>query len=76
MDEIDLAADVAALFTEAAVESARHRDQGPLSTGICRSCNEAIEPERLKATPYAKLCASCAAEAEEEALRTRRRGPA
>ena len=33
MDEIDLAADVAALFTEAAVESARHRDKGPRSTG-------------------------------------------
>ncbi len=75
MDEIDLAADVAALFTEAAVESARHRAQGPLSSGICKSCNETIEPERLKANPHATLCASCAAEAEEAALRTRRRGP-
>jgi len=76
MDEVDLASDISAFFTEAAVESARRRTAGPPSSGICKSCNEAIEAERLTANPSARLCAGCAAEAEEDALKTRRRGPA
>ena len=76
MDEIDLAADMAALFNDAAVEAARQRKAGPPSNGVCQACAEAIEAERLKANPYAQLCADCAAEAEAEAVKTRRRGPA
>jgi RNA polymerase-binding transcription factor DksA len=28
--------------------------------GICTKCDEAIDPRRLEAVPYAELCISCA----------------
>ena len=28
--------------------------------GICTNCDEAIDPRRLEAVPYAELCVSCA----------------
>lgn len=33
--------------------------------GICKSCDEPIASERLDAVPYAVLCRTCAAEAQQ-----------
>ena len=69
MDEVDVANAKAEEFTADAVRAARAKlDMAP-SNGICRSCEEAIEPERLRANPSAHLCCDCAA--EEEAARKR-----
>ena len=34
------------------------------SYGICKRCNETIDPARLKALPYASLCVRCQAQLE------------
>lgn len=40
--------------------------------GICESCGEEIQQERLKAMPFTRLCVQCQSERELEARRTRR----
>ncbi|RAU22013.1 hypothetical protein CU669_09965 [Paramagnetospirillum kuznetsovii] len=75
MDDLDYAAERAQVFTEAALQSVLGRMAGPPSTGVCRSCTDTIEAERLRANPKAKLCACCAAEEEHHRLRSHRCGP-
>jgi len=70
MDEADLANDRAEQFTTDALKLARAKMDAAPSTGICQSCRDAIEVERLHANPAARLCRDCAA--EEEADRKRR----
>jgi hypothetical protein len=75
LDDFDCASIRSEIFTEAALSAVLGRLSGPPSTGVCRSCSDAIEPERLKLSPTAKLCACCAAEEEAQSHRRRRCGP-
>lgn len=75
MDDIDCAAERAELFNVAALQAVLDRMSGPPSSGVCRSCADPIEPERLRATPLARLCSCCAAEEEHRRLQARRCGP-
>lgn len=76
MDEIDFATERAEAFTKVALQAVLARSgEGLPSTGICRSCNDEIEPERLRANAHAILCRECAAEEEAHRQRTRRCGP-
>ncbi|MFD2233756.1 TraR/DksA C4-type zinc finger protein [Phaeospirillum tilakii] len=76
MDDIDCATERSEVFTGAALHAVLSRvTAGPLSNGVCQSCQDAIEPERLRANPRARLCAGCAAEEEAHRLRRRRCGP-
>jgi RNA polymerase-binding protein DksA len=34
--------------------------------GICRNCSKSIDPARLEAIPYTRLCMSCANHQEED----------
>ena len=70
MDEADLANDRAEQFTAEALKLARAKMDATPSSGICESCRDAIEAERLHANPAARLCCDCAE--EEEADRKRR----
>ena len=74
MDEADLGNDKAEQFIAEALKQARARAEAAPSTGICRSCDVAIEPERLQANPSAQMCQDCAAEAEAENERARQLG--
>lgn len=74
MDELDLAAERIQAFNDVALHLVLGRSSGPLSTGVCRSCGDLIEPLRLKTTPHTKLCSDCAREEEVRALRERRCG--
>jgi RNA polymerase-binding transcription factor DksA len=74
MDEIDEANDKAEQFNTAAVRAARVKADTTPSSGICQSCREPIEPERLRANPAARLCRDCAAEDEAARKRARRVG--
>ncbi|HSV30356.1 MAG TPA: TraR/DksA C4-type zinc finger protein [Candidatus Omnitrophota bacterium] len=76
MDEIDFATERAEAFTRVALNAvlARVGEAGP-SSGICRSCREPIEAERLRANQHARLCRECAAEEEAHSQRARRCGP-
>lgn len=50
----------------------RHRSAAAAAEpgdGICRACNEAIEPDRLAAVPHAQHCRECARDAEAEGRR-------
>lgn len=78
MDEGDVAADLASIYHDATLRSvlaaaaaSLKGSSTRLQTGICRKCNDAIEPARLEANPQARECVFCAREAEEHA---RRRG--
>ncbi len=74
MDEADVANDRAEQFIAEALKAARlKKDEAP-STGVCRSCEELIEVERLQANPAARLCAGCAVEAEAARKRAQRVG--
>ena len=75
LDDLDYAAERAEVFTEAALRSVLGRMAGAPSSGVCRSCTDMIEPERLRANPQARLCACCAEEAEHHHKRARRCGP-
>lgn len=75
MDDIDCAAERSEIFNGAALMAVLKRMEGPPSSGVCLSCQDTIEPERLRANPRARLCAGCAADEELQRLRTRRRGP-
>jgi RNA polymerase-binding transcription factor DksA len=74
MDEIDLANDKAEQFNADAVRAARAKSEAAPSSGICQSCHDAIEPERLRANPAARLCRDCAAESEAARKRAQRTG--
>ena len=74
MDEADLGNDKAEQFIAEALKQARSRSEATPSTGICRSCDVAIEAERLQANPFAQMCQDCAAEAEAANERARRLG--
>ena len=71
MDEIDVAAERTEYFNAAAIRTALSSRQTRPSTGICVSCQDDIEAERLRANPHALHCCDCAN--EEEALRRRAR---
>ncbi|OAN54154.1 hypothetical protein A6A04_12735 [Paramagnetospirillum marisnigri] len=75
MDDLDHAAERSQVFTEAALQTVLLRLDGPPSSGVCRSCTDPIEPQRLRANPRARLCACCAEEEEIHRLRHRRCGP-
>ena len=74
MDEADLANDRAELFTSEAVRAARSSIARAPSSGVCQSCSEVIEAERLRANPAARLCRDCAAEDEASRKRAQRLG--
>ncbi|HIJ61159.1 MAG TPA: TraR/DksA family transcriptional regulator [Rhodospirillaceae bacterium] len=74
MDDIDLATERNEIFISAAVQAVLGRLSGPPSSGVCRSCSEPIEPQRLKLAPSTCLCSGCAVEAELNQQRTRRCG--
>lgn len=74
MDELDLAAERIQAFDEVALHLVLNRSQGPLSSGVCRSCGERIESLRLKTAPHTRLCSDCAREEEQRAKRERRSG--
>ncbi len=75
MDDIDLAAERIDMLNAAAIQAVLGKVETVPSSGICRACNEPIEPDRLKANPYAKHCHDCADELEALAKMARRRGP-
>lgn len=75
MDDIDCATERSEVFNGAALRAVLSRMAGPLSNGVCQSCHDTIEPERLRANPRARLCASCAAEEEAGRVRRNRCGP-
>ena len=75
LDELDYAAERAEVFAEAALRSVLGRMAGAPSSGVCRSCTDTIEPERLRANPMARLCSCCAEEEEHRHHRSRRCGP-
>lgn len=74
MDEADLANDRAELFNTEAVRAARAKIDRSPSDGICKSCHDAIEAERLHANPSARLCRDCAAEDESARRRAQKVG--
>ena len=50
----------------AKIEHALHKfEEG--TYGLCDSCGQAIDPERLEALPYAALCLSCKAKQAKNA---------
>lgn len=76
MDDIDFATERTEAFTKVALQAAlSRRAEAGTSDGICKSCREPIEAERLSANSHARLCAECAAEDEASRLRARRCGP-
>lgn len=76
MDEIDFATERAEAFTKVAIQAVLARAEGQLpSTGICRSCGEPIEAERLRANAQARQCRECADELEAQSRRSRLCGP-
>lgn len=74
MDEADLANDRAEQFVADALRTARAKTDATPSTGVCQSCGDVIEPERLRANPTAQLCRDCAAEEEDAKKRAQRLG--
>ena len=76
MDEADLANDRAEQFVSDALRALKSRAEPVQSSGICQSCHDAIEPERLQANPAARLCRDCATEDEAARQRARRLGAA
>jgi RNA polymerase-binding transcription factor DksA len=47
-------------------EALERLDEGDY--GMCESCGQAIDPERLEILPRTSLCVNCAREAEQEGL--------
>jgi len=74
MDDADLANDKAEQFNSDAVRAARAKMDATPSNGICESCRDAIEPERLHANPAARLCCECAADEETDRKRRQKVG--
>ena len=74
MDEIDAANERVEHMTMAAIRTALNGRPRTPSSGVCQSCDLPIEPERLRANPFAVACCDCAAEQEAERPRARRTG--
>ena len=74
MDDADIAFERTQQYLSEAVRATLVRRVPRPSTGICRSCGETIEPERLAVNPHAGACIDCAQEAEAAAVRARRTG--
>jgi len=74
MDEADVANDRVEQFVTDALRSIRAKVEATPSSGICQSCQDVIEPERLQANPAARLCRDCAAEDEAARKRAQRLG--
>lgn len=74
LDDIDYATERNEVFTSAALQAVLSRLSGPPSSGVCRSCSDAIEPQRLRLAPNTSLCSDCAVEEEFIQRRTRRCG--
>jgi RNA polymerase-binding transcription factor DksA len=74
VDDIDCAAERVEAFREVALRVVLDRLSGPRSSGICQSCFETIEPERIELIPSARHCSYCAAEEEASFRLTQRRG--
>lgn len=76
MDDIDCANERGQIYIDSALalHATLARRQAGLSTGVCRSCGELIEPERLRVNIHARHCYDCASEQEAERQRVRRRG--
>ncbi len=71
MDEIDRACERMENFTAAALQSVLNRLMDtPPSSGVCKSCHDVIDPQRLRANPKARHCRDCA---DEEEARSRRK---
>ncbi len=75
MDDIDFATERAETFNATALQMVLRRQSAAVSTGICLSCSEPIETERLEANPHARHCCDCAAEEEAVSRRVKRCGP-
>jgi len=75
MDEIDCASERTESFNTAAIQAVLSRLAGPRSTGVCKSCYDQIETERLLVNPTARHCSHCATEEEVRIQRARRCGP-
>lgn len=76
MDDIDCANERERIHIDSALalHAALAQRHAGLSSGVCRSCGEVIERERLRANAHARHCYDCAADQEAERLRVRRRG--
>jgi RNA polymerase-binding transcription factor DksA len=74
LDDIDIANELAEQSNRRAIQSALGSQSRQPSTGICRTCVQPIEPERLDANPFAQTCCDCAAEAEAARQRAQRVG--
>lgn len=74
MDEIDIANERVEHLNRVAIQSALGTQPRQPSSGICRTCAMPIEPDRLRANPFAQSCCDCAAEAEAARQRARRVG--
>lgn len=74
MDEADVGNDRAEQFIAEALKLARSKIDLAPSSGVCLSCQELIEAQRLQADPAARLCAGCAVEAEVARERAKRVG--
>ncbi|WP_242442680.1 TraR/DksA C4-type zinc finger protein [Magnetospirillum sp. 15-1] len=48
---------------------------GPRSSGVCKTCYEPIEPQRIAVNPHARHCSFCAAEEEAAERYARLCGP-
>ncbi|GHU03497.1 hypothetical protein FACS1894205_0150 [Alphaproteobacteria bacterium] len=75
MDDADFASENMESFNAAVLRALRERRNERVSSGLCRSCGEEIEAERLAASPSALYCRDCAAEREEMLRRVKLRGP-
>lgn len=73
MDEIDQANEKAEQFVADALK-ARTKKTFVRSGGVCASCNERIEVERLQVSPGTNLCHDCAEEKEAADRRALRVG--
>ena len=73
MDEVDQANEKAAQFVADAL-NARTKTTFVRSTGVCASCDERIEAERLQVNPGTNLCHACAEEKEAADRRASRVG--
>ncbi|MBF0354396.1 MAG: TraR/DksA family transcriptional regulator [Alphaproteobacteria bacterium] len=74
MDDLDRAAERIEAFNQVALHLVLSRMSGPQSSGVCRSCSDLIETERLKITPNTRFCSDCANEEEARLRRFRRNG--
>jgi RNA polymerase-binding transcription factor DksA len=75
LDDIDCAAERIEAFRDVALKVVLDRMAGPRSSGICKTCYEPIEPQRIAVNPHARHCSFCAAEEERAERQARLCGP-